>query len=163
MFHHKTKYNVQYNIPRVMVSFPGRQNRLMEGELRITPGLTEVVEFLFGNQDGIPLNLVPFKVKIVFWTRNDLDRNKLSLGRSEIVLSKEIQVDDPYAGVVTMILEDSETLTLGHEGAGSLRWSLFMINEEGQVFPAQVSRTGGRFGTVLIDLDSGIPVSELIR
>lgn len=156
-------YNVQYNIPRVMVQFPGRQNRLTDDDFTITPGITEVIEFRFGNQDGVPLNLLPFQIKLIFWTQSIFDRNSLSLGQSDIVLSKVIQVDDPYSGSVTVILDDEETLRLGHEGASALRWSLFMINDEQQVFAAQVSRSGGRYGTVRVDLSSGIPIAELVR
>jgi len=38
-----------------------------------------------------------------------------------------------------------------------------MINELGNVFPCEVSRDGSREGTVNVDLNSGIPVSDLIK
>jgi len=156
-------YNVEYNIPRVNISLPGRQNRTNDSELRFTPGMTEVVEFVFGNHDGVPVNLLPFKLKWVFWKMNTMDIDTLDVSQSEIILSKKIDVIDPYAGKVVAILEDDETLKLGQEGIRGVRWSVFMINEEGQVFPAQVNRNGDRWATAVLDVDSGIPIAEIIR
>lgn len=156
-------YNVQYNIPRVNLSLPGRQNRTNETELRFTPGMTEVVEFVFGNQDGVAINLLPFQLKWVFWKMNTMDIDTLDVAQSEIILSKEIDVHNPYDGKVVGILEDSETLKLGQEGIRQVRWSIFMINEEGQVFPAEVNSTGARYATAVLDVNSGIPIAEIIK
>ena len=125
--------------------------------------MTEVVEFTFGNQDGVPLNLLPFKLKWVFWKMNTMDIDTLDVAQSEIILSKVIDVPNPYSGKVVAMLEDDETLKLGQEGTRSIRWSVFMINEEGQVFPAQVDRGGNRWATALLDIDSGIPIAEIIK
>ena len=156
-------YNVQYNIPRVNLSLPGRQNRTNETELRFTPGMTEVVEFVFGNQDGVAINLLPFQLKWVFWKMNTMDIDTLDVAQSEIILSKVVDVKDPYSGKVVGILEDHETLKLGQEGIRQIRWSIFMINEEGQVFPAEVNSTGARYATALLDVNSGIPIAEIIK
>ncbi len=156
-------YNAQYNIPRVNLSLPGRQNRTNETELRFTPGMTEVVEFVFGNQDGVAINLLPFQLKWVFWKMNTMDIDTLDVAQSEIILSKVVDVKDPYSGKVVGILEDHETLKLGQEGIRQIRWSIFMINEEGQVFPAEVNSTGARYATALLDVNSGIPIAEIIK
>lgn len=160
---HKTNYNVQYNIPRVYVQAPGRQNRLLDGDFRVSAGLSEAVEFFFGNQDGVPLNLLPFRIKFVVWDYSGLAEETLSMGQSDIVLAKTLQVDDPYAGRVEMLLTDSETLKLGLRAGRALRWSLFMINEDGDVFPMQVARGGSRYAPLYVDLESGLPPAELIR
>ena len=156
-------YNVEYDIPRVNISLPGRQNRTNESELRFTPGMTEVVEFVFGNQDGVPINLLPFQLKWVFWKMNTMDIDTLDVAQSEIILAKRLDVPDPYSGKVVGILESNETLKLGQEGIRQVRWSVFMINSKGQVFPAQVSSKGERYATALLDVNSGIPIAEIIK
>lgn len=159
-----TNLNVQYNIPRVQVQLPGRQNRLSDGEFRISPSMTEPVIFRFGNQDGVSLNLLPFNIQFVVWDTCTLASNVHSIGQSEVILNKRLLVQDPYAAELEMVLTEEETLFLANRAAGShLRWSLFMINEEGQVFPAQVSNSGGRYGSICVDLAGSIPLAELIR
>lgn len=158
-----TQFQTQYNIPRVQVQMPGKQNRLTDTVLRITPGMTEPFEFLFGNQDGVPLSLRGFTLKFIFWSKIALDDNATAMGQSEIVLAKKIAISDPYATSVEIVLTDEDTLKLGLARSIGLRWSLFLINEEGDVFPLQVTRRGGRYGNVQLDLDSGIPPAELVR
>jgi len=156
-------YNVEFNIPRVNLQLPGRQNRVNDGILRFTPGMDEVIEFIFGNQDGIPLNLVPFRIKIVFWKVRDIEQTRLVAGQNEVIFAKEVEVVDPYSGSVVVLFTNEETIKISREGITNLRWGLFMINEQGEVFPAQVDRNGGRYGTLLIDVDSQIPVAEIIK
>ena len=158
-------YNVEYNIPRVNLQLPGRQNRANDSELRFTPGMTEVVEFWFGNQDGVPINLLPFELKWVFWGMETMDHDELSLGQSDILLTKKvpIQPDQIYAGKALAILEAQDTLKLAATHRRSVRWGMFMLNEEGQVFPCQVNRNGDRWATAHLDIESGIPVAEIIK
>lgn len=159
-----TNYNVQYNIPRVQVQLPGRQNRLTDGEFRISPSMTEPVKFIFGNQDGIPLAMQRMDIRFVVWESCPTDSDVLSMGTSEILLNKRIPIDDPYASEVTMLLEEHETIRLGNHAPGTrLYWSLFMINDEDQVFPTQVSNLGGRYGTIHVDLAGSMPLAEMIR
>ncbi len=159
-----TNYNIQYNIPRVRVQFPGRQNRLSDGQFRVTPSMTEPVKFIFGNQDGVLLHLHPFKVHFVVWASTPTESHGIGMGSSEILINKQLRIDDPYSSEVEMILEEPETILLGNRAPGNrLYWSLFMVNDEGQVFPAQVSMTGGRFGTIILDLASSMPIAEMIR
>lgn len=160
-----TLYNVQYNIPRFQVQLPGRQNRLTDGELRISPGMTEPIQFVFGNQDGVLLNLVPFRIQFVVWETDILSTKVLAgMGQSNVLINKLLLVTDPYSAEVEMILEERDTILLGNHAAGqALRWSLFLINQDDQVFPMQVSTYGGRYGTISIDLAGMLPVAELIR
>lgn len=157
------EFNVEYNIPRVNISLPGRQNRTNETNLRFTPGMTEPIIFRFGNQDGVPINLLPFQLKFVAWKMNTMDIDTLDVAQSEIILSKVVDVKDPYSGEAVLVLESNETLKLGQEGIRQVRWSLFMINEQGQVFPAQVNSKGDRYATALLDVNSGIPIAEIIK
>lgn len=159
----RTIFNVGYDIPVYNVSLPGSQHRTGDGIMRITPSMTEVLEFNFGNQDGVPLILTPFKIKLVFWNNKNLMTNQTTVGQSDIVLAKEVTLDEPYKGRTTVVLTSDDTMTLGRENQRSLRWSLFMINSDEQIFPAQLTRTGSRYGTVHIDLESGIPIAELIK
>jgi len=125
--------------------------------------MTEPVEFYFGNQDGVAVNLLPFKIKWVFWKMLTMDVDTLDMMQSEIILSKTLYVPDPYSGQVVGILEANDTIRLAQDGIRQVRWSLFMINEEGQVFPAQVNSSGTRYSTAIIDTNSGIPIGEIIK
>ena len=159
-----TVYNLQYNIPRVQVQLPGRQNRLSDGAFRISPTMTEPVIFQFGNQDGVALNLVPFSLQFVVWENCRPESNAISMGQSNVVLNKRVLVNDPYANAVEMILTEEETTRIGNHAPGAdLVWSLFLVNEEGEIFPMQVSHNGNRFGSLHVDLAAGLPVAELIR
>ena len=155
-------FNVSYDIPRVNIGMPGRQNRSKNPVLHITPGLTYPVEVHFMNQDGVPINLLPFKIKWIFWRNETLDLDYQAFGHSDILLSKEIVVDDPYSGKVVGILEAEDTLTLARDNR-SVRWGMFMLNEQGQVFPAEVNDQHQRYSTAYIDFESGIPTAEVIR
>ncbi len=159
-----TNLNVQYNIPRVQVQLPGRQNRLMDTVLSINPSMTEPIIFIFGNQDGVPLNMLPFKVHFVVWAHRPIESDTISMGQSDMILNKRILVQDPYAAQLEMLLSEEETILLGNRASGTeLRWSLFMINSDDEVFPTQVSPHGGRFGTLHVDLAGNLPIAELIR
>ncbi len=158
-----TIFNVSYDVPRVLLSAPGRQNRAGNGLLRITPGMTEPVEFVFGNHDGVALNLVPFQIKLVFWRNENITDDIAAMGQTEIILTKLAEVGDPYAAKALVLLTDTDTLKLGLNGARSLRWGVFMIARDGSVYACNVSSNGGRYGTVQLDTTSGIPTAEMIR
>lgn len=158
-----TVYNISYDVPRVLLSSPGRQNRASDGIFRITPGMTEPFEFVFGNQDGMAINLVPFTIKLVFWRYIEITDNLAGMGNSEIILSKTAEVGDPYSARATIVLLDTETAKLGLNGARQLRWGVFMVGSDNTVYPCNVSSSGGRWGTVNLDLTSGTPTAEIIR
>jgi len=160
-----TKMNVQYNIPRVQVQMAGKQNRLTDGDFTITPSMAEPIEFVFGNQDGKPLSLVPFTIQFVVWIRDSLVESAGdTVGSSNIIMNKKLLIDDPYANSVTMLLNGNDTLKLGQHAAGNaLKWSLFMINSDGDVFPMQVSQYGGRAGNLHVALADGFPLAEIIK
>ena len=156
-------YNVEFDIPRVNLSLPGRQNRSGDGCIRITPGMDEAFEFIFGNQDGVPINLVPFKVKLIFWVKQDMDIDEMVPGQSKIVLAHEMKVEMPYTGRVFGLLTSDQTTKIAGEQTSLVRWSIFMLNEAGNVFPAEVNRNGSRAGTVRMDFGSGIPTAEMVK
>lgn len=131
--------------------------------MRITPGVSEAFEFVFGNQDGVPLNLLLMRAKLVFWVMQDMDIDDMTLAQSKILLAQEIEIQEPYAGRLFTILNAEETQTIARESTSFVRWGMFLINEDGDVFPTEVNRNGGRAGTVRLDLASGIPVAEVIR
>ncbi len=158
-------YNVQYTIPRVNIQLPGRQNRTNDATLRFTPGMTEAVEFWFGNQDGVPINLVPFELKWVFWKMNTMDHDELDIMQSEILLTKKVTIpeDMRYEGKALAVLEAEDTLKLVHGGSRMVRWGLFMLNDEGQIFPCQVNQNGDRWASAILDIESGIPIAEIVK
>lgn len=155
-------YNVSYEIPLVRVGVPGRQNRASDGVLRITPGMTEIMEFWFGNHDGMPITLVPFKVKLVFWKNisTESQARVIGGGTTDIVFAKEAEVLEPYEGKTLVMLSQTDTTQIGSRGGPNLCWSLFMINSSNEVFPALCSSNGSRFGSVI--LDQGIPTAEMV-
>lgn len=160
-------YNVEFNIPRVNLSLPGRQNRSGDGILKITPGIDESFEFVFGNQDGIPINLLPFtdegKVKIVFWIMETQEDLAQTPGQETIIFAKELNVTQPHTGRVFCLLTSEDTLRLAEEQTGQVRWGLFMINDQGNVFATEVNRNRQRYGTVQLAFESGIPSAEVIK
>lgn len=159
-----TNYNIQYNTPRVQVQSPGRQNRLTDGDFKITPSMTEPVIFSFGNQDGVPLILTGFRLQFVVWEHSPTEHQTINLSQSSVILNKLIIIDDPHSGNANLLLSEQDTLLIGNHGMGqNLYWSLFMINEEEQVFPMQVSQLGGRYGSIKIDQAGMMPIAELIR
>jgi len=158
-----TVYNVNYDIPRVLLSSPGRQNRAGNGLLRITPGVTEPIEFVFGNQDGMAISLVPFTIRLVFWRNLNVEDNVATMGQTEVILTKDAEVSDPYEARAVVVLTDLETSQLGLRGARQLRWAVYMIGADSTVYPANVSNSGSRWGTVQLDLTSGMPTAEMIR
>jgi len=157
-------FNVQYNIPRVMVQLPAKQNRLTDGSIHISPSMTEVISFSFGNIDGVPISLVPFKVHFVVWEHTINGTQKYTLGEGNILLNKKLVIDDPYSGNIELVLTGHDTQLLGNHSSGiALHWSLFMVNNEGNVFPIHVSSQGGRIGNLHVDNHNGLPLAELIR
>lgn len=155
-------FNVEYNIPRYNISMPGRQNRAGNGVMTIVPGMSEVFEFHFMNTDGVPLILTPFKIKLIFWEQNYLDHAELSNLNSTLILAKTVEINDPYVGKTTIVLSSDDTHELGKSGLQNLRWALFMINPENDVFPATITRSGQKYGIVQIDHASGLPTKETI-
>ena len=155
-------YNVAYDIPRPNLSFAATQNRAKEGVLRMSPGLYEPIEFHFSNIDGVPINLAQFTVRFIAWTVNRRDSNFISNSDTKIVFSKDVEIIDAYQGSFVMLLDDSDTLALSRCGQGTLRWSLALINQDQQVFPAQVNSSGSRWGQLILDLEGGYPSTDYI-
>lgn len=156
-------YNVSYDIPLVRVGVPGRQNRASDGVIKITPGMTEVIEFWFGNHDGMPITLVPFKVKLVFWKNiaTESEARVLAGGTTEILFAKEADVIEPYEGKTLITLTHDDTTQIGSQG-GYVNWSLYMINPDKQVFPATCTSSGTRYGSVDFGQGTGIPSAEMV-
>lgn len=153
---------VQYNIPRYMIGRPGSQFRASTGEMRITPGIWEPFEFHYNNSDGVSLNLAGFKLRIIFYfPQGEYETLAANLQTNE-VLVKDMAVSDPYSGVATLMLSDQETLTLARSGRSTLRWAVYFINEQAQVFAAQITSEGARYGLAHIDR-SEIPIAETVK
>jgi len=159
-------HHVTYQVPRTVIGAAGRQDRVGYGVMRITPGLTEPMEIDWGNPDGIPINLVGFTVKIVFWKSDSFGSEKpnlLSYENTSIVLTKILTVEDPYTGTAVTQFSADETSVLGQAGReNSLRWGVFLINAADEVYPAIVTTSGSRFGTVELDWASGIPTADQV-
>src|SRR5687767_13681466 len=120
--------NVQFNVPRYVVTPPGKQNRACTGYMRITPGISEPLEFQYVNTDGVPINLSGFKLLLVFWfAQNEYELLPANL-TNNILLAKYLHIDDPYEGKCTVVLSDQETLKLAQTGHSSIRWSIYMIS-----------------------------------
>jgi hypothetical protein len=152
---------VQYNIPRYILGVPGKQHRTCTGDMNITPGMTEIFDFEYVNTDGVPINLVGFTLRLMFWFDSSQYESLSFNMESNIVLAKDIIIESPYKGLATVSLSDQETLTLGSCGKSSLRWSIFIINDLAQVFPTQITSDGRRYGILRID-KSDLPISETV-
>jgi hypothetical protein len=158
-----TQILAQYNIPRFVVGQPGKQNRTCTGEMTITPGLTHPFEFVYSNSDGVPLNLSGFKMRLVFWYPQNHYELLPANFSDNIVLAKDLMVEDSYCGTASVLLTDQETLKLGHGGRRTLRFSIYMIDTEtGNTFGAQITSSGELWGVCHLDR-SGLPIAEVIK
>jgi len=155
-------FNVQYNIPRYNLALPGRQPRGGKGDMRITPGMTEAFEFHYGNFDGVPINLNGFKVRLVFWTTPSESTVSAGYAQQNIHVVKDLNVVSPYEGKATIVLTEADTLKLGQTQRSSVHWSVFLINDAGEVFPTQVTQSGERHGICRIE-SKGMPIGEIVR
>ena len=155
-------YNVQYQIPQIQVRAPGRQNRAISQTLRITPGMTEPINFILGNRDGKPYILLGYTIKFIVWAYDDMDSPVLYRDDRRVVLSKTILITDPYCNSIPLVLTTQDTQKLGFETSRGLRWSLFLIDSQKQIYPLRVSSRGGRYGTFIFDQESGMPPTEII-
>lgn len=156
------KINIQYNTPKVNVSFPGSPHRIASAKLSLYPGMTEAISISIGNKDGVPINMVGFRAKIVFWKVNRTDTYDLTVGQSDIVLEKMIDIHDPHTGDCEVVLNTHDTIKLGRTNRTSLRWGIFLINEQGDVFPMQLQPNGTKYETAHINIESGMPFAEHI-
>jgi hypothetical protein len=158
----KTIINVQFNIPRFIVGTQGKQNRACTGDMRITPGVSEPLEFQYVNADGVPINLAGYTLRLWFWYPQKQYESLSSNMLGNMILAKDLHIDDPYKGTATTVLDDQETLQLAQGGHSTIRWSLFVITPEGDVFPSQITSAGERFGPCRLDM-SDIPNAETIK
>lgn len=153
----------QYEIPRVNVQMPGRQNRLADGKISIIPSMTHPFQFILGNTDGMPYNLAPFSASFIVWKTDTLTHTSLNMGQSDIILNKKIQIDDPYASGFEFVLTEEDTLVIGQHTGNVLCWSIILQNSEGQMFPLKVSMTHGNYGYLHVDVANSFPLAEIIR
>lgn len=149
-------YNSEYNIPRVNVSSDVNQNRAISGKITLIPGADSPIEFNHSNKDGASLQLVGFTVKMVFWKNARFNTSAspetFSVQNQEIVLTKEATVSDPYSGKSFILLSHDDTYLLYQKSREcGLRWGLFLINEDKQLFPMIVNAAGGTFAEVVFD------------
>jgi hypothetical protein len=151
--------DVTFNIPRIYVSLPGAQNRASEASFKISPGICEVVEFYFERLDGAPFNLTPYSVKFIVWKTLDLDTKSSTEDLKNVAFAKTLLIDDPYCQTVRTLLTSDDTSQIGRYGSRKLRWSLFLIDEDQNVFPLLVNKSGGTFGSVMID---AIPIGDIV-
>lgn len=158
-------YNVEYTIPRIVLGVPGRQNAAASGRLRITPGATEPIEFVWGDYDGIPINLIGLTAKLVFWRVDSFeDEEFMSDAPTTAIFAKPVEIKDIDKGLGFVLLTSGETHQLGRNAKESdVRWGLFLVNSDKDVFPCVVSEGGSRWGTVACDFASSLPDIEIIR
>lgn len=154
---------VQYNVPRFIIGKPGKQNHACTGDMSITPGVAFPFDFVWSNNDGVPINLSHFQLTIVFWHRNSqyelLPANILG----NCILAKDLIVDDPYAGTAALFLTDQDTLRIGASQHGSVRWSLYMIDQDADnTFAAQITSEGGLYGICHVNY-TDMPTAEIVR
>jgi hypothetical protein len=154
---------VQYNIPRYVIGKPGKQNHACTGEMTIMPGLAVPFEFIYSNNDGVPINLTDFTLRLVFWfPQQNYELLPANLN-TNVVLVKDLIIEDPYTGTAGVLLDDQETLTIGAGGRGSLRWSIYMIDTlSGNTFGTQITAIGGLYGICHIER-TDMPNAETIK
>lgn len=160
-------HNVSYDIPRFVIGEQGSQNRHSVGEMKLTAGIAQPLDIRTINKDGVPINLTQMKVYLVFWStdRFDLDEgpNGYSLDNSnDITLRKNVEVIDPYKGTCTVLLKGEDTEIIARKArSNSVRWGVFLINEDKDVFAMSVTSTGEVYGSVIVQTGT-VPSYESI-
>lgn len=159
----KSIINVQYNIPRFIIASPGKQNRACTGDMKLIPGVANPFEFQYTNTDGVSINLTGFTLRMVFWFPQTEYELLAANRRGNILLAKDLYVDDPYAGKATALLTDQETLTLARNGRSTIRWSVYLIDQQnGNTFAAQITSNGEPWGMARF-VQTDLPNAETIK
>ena len=162
----KSVYSVTKTIPRIPVDALGRQGRASTGVLRISPGMSEAMEFVWGDMDGIAVSLVDSVVVLAFWTpKKEIETHEIEeTGYSDLVLLKRVKPSDPYRSTVTFTLtaDDTRKISNARKEIGSVLWGIYLETSDGN-WPAAVKSDGSRFGSVVIDTMGNIPDPEILN
>lgn len=131
--------------------------------MKLIPGVANPFEFQYTNTDGVAINLTGFTLRLVFWFPQN-EYELLSANRhGNILLAKDLYVEDSYAGKATTLLTDQETLSLARNGRSALRWSIYLLDQQStNVFSAQITSAGEPWGMAHF-VQSDLPNAELIR
>jgi len=160
-------HNVSYDIPRFVVGAPGSQNRASKSELTLNAGIAQPIDVRFISKDGVAINLSNMTAYMIFWTndRFDMDEgpNGYSLDSSrDISLRKLIDIIEPYEGTGAVLLTNDDTDALARAANNNgMRWGVFLVNTDKQVFAMSVSNTGDVSGQVIIRTGN-VPSYEMI-
>jgi len=143
-------------IPRIVLGSSSKNRPNRDGRLAVIPGATLPLEFHFDGDANKPLNLTPFTVKLVFWknARIDVLSETATLFTTsspyDIVCAVACEIADPYKGTAFALVNDVQTELIGNATQNSgVRWGVFLINPDNQVFPMIVSSSGAAFGEVI--------------
>ncbi len=159
----KNFVSVQFNIPRYIISEPGKQNRACTGNMRITPGVAEPFEFQYTNVDGVPINLSGFTLTLVFWYPQAQYESLAANMQSNVILAKNIAVDEVYSGKGTAFLTDQDTTVIAQGGRSSVRWSVYIYDKtQNNMFMTQITSNGERYGLCYLD-SSDYPSAEIVK
>ena len=160
-------HNVHYDVPRFIVGEPGSQNRSPNGDMKIIAGTSQPFDFKFMTKDGVALNLTPFDAYLLFWQANRFDMNESTGGHdlsniNDITLRKKLDIIKPYEGRATTLISSIETDKIGHDSKNnSVRWGLFLVNSDKEVFAMTVTDSGNVYGSVIVETGT-IPPYEVI-
>lgn len=160
-------HNVSYDIPRFVVGAPGSQHRSINSEMILNAGIAQPFDFRFMSKDGVALNLSNFTSYLIFWSSDRFEMDYGPGGYSldstdDIALRKNVDIIEPYEGTASVLLTNQDTEQLARAGRNNgLRWGLFLINSDNQVFAMSVTDTGDVSGTVIIKTGN-VPSYEMI-
>jgi hypothetical protein len=160
-------HNVLYDIPRFVVGAPGSQHRSSNGDMKLHAGIAQPLDFRFMTKDGVPLNLTNFDLYLIFWTNNRFDMDYGPNGYTldnidDISLRKSLDLIEAYEGSASTLLTNEDTEKLARDARNnSMRWGLFMVNSDKQVFAMSVTQTGDVSGSVIINTGD-VPPYEMI-
>lgn len=162
-----TLHNVSYDIPRFVIGASGSNNRSTNPEMKLYGGIAQPIDYRFISKDGVPLNLTNMTAYLIFWTTDRFDMDNGPGGydldnNGGIALRKNMDIIGAYDGTASVLLTNEDTEILGREARNnSLRWGVFLINSDKQVFAMTVSQSGEVYGSVLIQTGS-VPSYESI-
>jgi len=161
-------YHIGYSIPRQIIGSKSGNVTSGTGILQLHTGSTKVVDFVVQGDQRKPINLTPFNIKVLFWKNARFDiEHPVNLINTEdsydIVLTKHIQPVEPYEGKFTLLLnqDDVEVIYNASDNTG-IRWGVYLINEDQNIFAMHLSNNGSTFGQVAFAAGGTPPASIIL-
>lgn len=152
--------HARYVVPKIELGVPGRQARTMRGAISVVPGYSHPFEFVWGDLDGVPLNLLGLKAMLAVWAVDRFGGGITARpAEAEVLLRKPIEIVDPHAGLGSAMLSADDTKLLGLKAEDfGLSWSVTLYDDD-NAFLCTVTESGATHGSIQVER-TGIPDAQ---